>query len=122
MHFEDIDATEQFYSMVVSPEAKNVKAKLSSFSDVRSLKQIVSNSEAMSVLLDPDRNLIDALTVARRDEITRKWRTEISEAITALQKVSAFELKKFSEADTALLNQLIDTATQILSLVNDVKD
>lgn len=96
-------------------------AKLSTYSDVRELKNVMGNSEALTMLLNPDRSLMDALTIARKDELSRKWRSEVSEARTALEKISALEVKRFDTGDIDAIKQLRSVADQVIEIYDTLK-
>lgn len=95
--------------------------KLNTYSDVRELKNVMGNSEALSMLLNPDRSLLDALTIARKDELSRKWRSEVSEARTALEKISALEVKRFDAEDIEAIKQLRSVADQVIEIFDTLK-
>lgn len=117
--FEKTDEAEQFF-MLISPREvegqKTKKAKVRTYGDVRELKKIIPNSGALAMLLDESRTFLDALTVARKDELSRKWRSELTEASTALEKIGALEVKSFSSDDLDALANLREMIDQVLHI------
>ncbi|MGV3511450.1 MAG: hypothetical protein ACO1OX_05535 [Novosphingobium sp.] len=118
--FEDIDKMHQFYHLMTpsydDETGSESNAKLTTYSDVRQLKDILPNPEAKQILLDDDRTFEDAKIVSGREKLSKKWRTEISEAISSLKNIGALEVKNLSSADMNLISELIDTAASIKSI------
>ena len=117
--FDDDDSREMFYQLIsprIQEQGENVQPKLKSYSDVRALRAILPNAEAKADLLQMDRELVDALTIANRDRMSRRWRNEVNEAKTALTNVPALEVEQFEEEDIQAIQELIDTAQRILAI------
>lgn len=116
--FENEEQLENFYQLItptsVGENADKKPAKLTSYSDVRELKNILGNDEAKTYLLDPDKTLSDALSITRKDEMTKRWRSEVAEARTALEKVGALEVANFTDEDINAINSLIQVSAQLL--------
>lgn len=118
--FDDSEQTALFYGLI-SPkyddETGSYKdAKLTNYSDVRQLKDILPNSEAKHLLLDPDRSFEDAKIIANREKLSSKWRSEISDAISSLKNIGALEVKNLSAGDLKALEDLIDIAQSVRSI------
>lgn len=115
--FRNDEPLNQFYSIITPSETEEgggeQAPKLKGYGDVRQLRNILPKPEAKRLLLDPERSFLDALTVANRDELSRKWRSELSEATASLEGISALEVRNFTSEDIALLDRLIEAATQI---------
>lgn len=114
--FTNEEALSQFYAMItpMGPEqGQEQPSKLKSFSDVRQLKSILPNSDARRILLDPERSFLDALSVAGREELSRKWRHELTEASASLQGIGALEVRNFTSEDVALLDRLASAVRDI---------
>lgn len=88
-------------------------AKIKTYGDVRQLQNILPNVEAKRYLLDPERPFLDALTISSREQLSRKWRSELSEAVASLESIGALEVRNFTADDIELLHKLIVAATQI---------
>jgi hypothetical protein len=115
--FNNSDALSQFYALITPKQPEDGGAelppKIKGYGDVRQLKNILPNNDARRFLLDPERSFLDALTVANRNELSRKWRNELTEATASLEGIGALEVRSFSAKDVELLNRLIFAATQI---------
>lgn len=118
------DALAEFYALITTSQADDgageIAPKIKTYGDVRQLKNILLNAEARRYLLDPERTFLDALTVANREELSRKWRNEIAEAAASLEGIGALEVPNFSPDDVALLERMIFAATQIRDLYRAV--
>ncbi|NBW09538.1 MAG: hypothetical protein EBR82_16090 [Caulobacteraceae bacterium] len=118
--FDNDEERETFYKLItprIGDEGGGERSpKLGSYSDVRELKHIIGNREATNYLLDDDKDLISALAVAKQDHIAKKWRSEITEAKSALEKISAIEVDGWDSADFAVIEELIATAQKVLDI------
>lgn len=88
--------------------------KITTYSQVRDLRDVLANPDAKAVLLDPTRSLGDALGIAKADELSSSWRSEISEAASALTKIGAFDLAGMSQEDITSISNLQDTIARVL--------
>lgn len=117
--FDDVEQTHLFYSLitdVASDDGQTREPKLKTYSDVRELKTILPNAEAKRNLFDLERPFVEALTISNRDHLSKKWRNELSEALTSLQGISAIEVISFGPDDLALLDGLMDASEKIKNL------
>ncbi|GEO43028.1 hypothetical protein SAE02_71760 [Skermanella aerolata] len=123
--FKKPDELRHFYQMItpsVSDEGGPQKPpKLSTYSDIRQLKNILPNADARRFLLDTDRTFLDAMTVANREDLSRKWRNELSEATASLKGIGALEVRNFSDDDVALLDALAITVREIKEIYEAVR-
>ncbi|WP_120078124.1 ParB N-terminal domain-containing protein [Aurantiacibacter odishensis] len=123
LSFDKSEQAEQFFMLISPREIEGQKAKkpkVRTYGDVREMKKIIPNSSALTMLLDESRTFLDALTVARKDELSSKWRSEIAEAATALEKIGALEVKSFKDEDVEALENIRDMAEQVLNIYNTV--
>ena len=120
LKFDNLEAEEQFYQLITprldEETGRRPEPKLRTYSDVRELKRILPNSEAKALLLDDTRSFLDALTISRKDEISKKWKSEVSEAAAALQKIGALEVKNLTVEDVASIENLKEMAEQVLAI------
>lgn len=122
--FENSEAEDQFFQLI-SPQKNEDTGrvsdpKLRTYADVRELKRILPNSEAKSLLLDDSRSFLDALTIARKDELSRKWKSEVSEAAAALENISALEVRHLRQDDVDAIKNLREMADQVLAIHKSV--
>lgn len=112
------DERKQFYELISIPlelpGADARRPKIETYAQVRELKSILDNPEARQVLFDPTRTFVEASAVAKSKEISDSWKTEVAEAIAALERISVAELKKFGAAETAALTKLRDMSDTLL--------
>ncbi|NYE19617.1 ParB N-terminal domain-containing protein [Microbacterium immunditiarum] len=120
--FEDIEQVHHFYSLITETvdqdeESAEVRLpKLPTYVQVRELRTILTNPEAKQVLLDPDRSFPDALGIAKAEEKSKSWRSEVAEAVSVLGSIGALELARLSAADMEVVEKLRETAAQVLSM------
>ncbi|MGY6551659.1 MAG: hypothetical protein ACXIT4_07140 [Erythrobacter sp.] len=127
--FENDENRELFYSLIspaASEEDEDDKeekdAKITSYIQVRQLKDIIPNDEARACLFQKEKSLLDAQTIARRDEISKQWRSEVGEATTALKKISALEVMQFGEDDIRILRDVSETAQRVMDIYQKLKE
>lgn len=118
--FDNDEALHNFYELITPRKnedgGEDKEAKLSSYLDIRNLRPVLVSDEAKACLLDPARSLLDAQTIARRDELSRQWRIEVSEALTALRKVGAIEVEAFTNEEIASINELVEACNSLLRI------
>lgn len=116
-HFENDDTRDAFYQLI-SPrkldEGEERPPKLKTYSDIRAIREVLANEEAKADLMMPERELVDALTIANQSKMSQRWRSEVNEAKTALSKLPGLEVAALEEKDLELIKDLIDTAQQVL--------
>lgn len=115
--FENDEKREIFYELI-SPRIQDDGAenppKVKSYSDVRALRVILANADAKADLLQMDRELVDALTIANTEQISRRWRREINDATTALKSIPALEVERLVDDEVKAIKSLIDVASRVL--------
>jgi hypothetical protein len=122
--FQNIENLEQFYALITEPITSGgepKEAKITSYSQVRELRAILGNTEAKKVLLDPLRSFTESLAITKRQEMVNSWKSEVAEAIEAVQGIASFELKRLADEDTKLLERLRDTVTEVLDDAKKLK-
>ena len=107
--FRNTDTLVQFYELITPREdddGKKVDAKITSYSQVRELRAILDKAEAKKMLLDPSRSFHDAVGVAKQEEFSRLWVSEVEDAIASLTALEIKELKGLEPAQIAMLKKL----------------
>lgn len=118
--FEDREQLRQFYALITpsrpdgDEETPERDPKITSYSQVRDLREILNNPDAKKVLLDEKRSFGDALGMAKAEELSASWRTEIAEALSALNTIGVLELESASADDLRLITSLRDVAQKML--------
>lgn len=108
---------DQFYGLITSKEDEEIGTqdpKITAYSQVRELRDILASAEARRVLLDPNRSFLDAVAIAKRDEFSRSWKTQIAEAIDTLRAIGVLDLQEFSTEDLAQIEKLRDVSQSLL--------
>jgi len=118
--FTAAEPRENFYRLI-TPQPYNDEGtergpKINTYLDVRALREILGNPEAKADLLDLERSIADALSIAKTREKSKRWRVEVADARTALNNIGALEVQKFTADDRALIRELADTAEAILAI------
>jgi PAS domain-containing protein len=124
--FENTQTLEEFYSLLTPRRSDNDdeparEAKISSYSEVRDLREILENQEAMKVLTNPSRSFSEALAITKRQGLIDSWKTEVSEAIEAIMGIGSFELKRLPAADLELLVKLSTTVNEVIADANKLR-
>jgi hypothetical protein len=120
--FTNEDERRQFYSLITpshdddqneSVEA-GVPPKITTYSQVRELRSILSNAEATQLLLDPSNSFSEALAIAKAEELSKTWKTQVTEAISSMSSMSVFELEKLDEDGLAVITRVAEIAEHLL--------
>lgn len=118
--FTNAEAKENFYKMITprpgEEEQDASPPKISTYQDVRALRDILPNPDAKADLLNLERSVADALSIAKTKAMSKRWRTEILEARTSLENIGAIEVQQFTVNDRELIQSLIETANAILQI------
>ena len=120
LEFTDEENLSEFYQLITPQKdeenGKDLPPKLGSYGDVRELKRILNNEQAKGYLLDPDRTFLDALTIARKDEISKKWKSSIIEASNALKSIGALDVEKMDKSEIKSIEDLRDMTVKVLEI------
>lgn len=106
-----------FYRLITpddSEESSTNEPKIPTYSQVRDLRYILPNTEARRVLLDPARTFLDALTIAKREELSEAWKSQVAGVISALESFAVRELRNMTAEDLAEIEKLKDAAAELL--------
>jgi hypothetical protein len=109
--FRNQESLRTFYGLITptaSEEGPDRPPKIPTREESRELRNILPNPDAMRLLIDPTRTFSEALSVAKREELSRLWAVDVSAAIRALETISITELKTLSGEDVLLLERLRD--------------
>lgn len=117
--FGDLEQREIFYQLIsprILEEGEQRPPKIKSYSDVRVLREIIPNAQARADLIQMERELVDAKTIANQDRISRRWKNEVNEAKIALSSIPALDVEQFEDDDVELIKSLIDVANRIMDV------
>jgi len=108
---------DQFYELITPKEDEETGTqdpKITAYSQVRELRDILASAEAKRVLLDPNRSFLDAVAIAKRAELSRSWKTQVAEAIDALHAIGVLDLQELSPEDLDQIGKLRDASQSLL--------
>lgn len=115
--FKNEDNLATFYGLLsptTDDDDSEKDAKLKTYLQVRELRSILPKTEAKRLLLDPARSFQDALAVARQEELSHLWATDVSAAISALENMGVHELKSLTSEEIELLSKVMNLAKERL--------
>lgn len=110
-------AKEQFYDLLITrtdDEGVKSEPKLVTYQDVRQLREILANAQAKSYLLNPKEKFSTAVSAANQEEIQRKWRDEVAQALSALKAITLTEIGSMVDEDSDNLKALAAEAQRVL--------
>ena len=115
--FTNEDELTHFYTLVtpLDSEGQYQDPKIRGYSDVRQLKTILPNEEARSALLKKEIPFLEAVAIAKQEEISRAWTIKVETAYDALQKLGFRELKTLSNENRTRLQKLSELALDIIA-------
>lgn len=116
--FTNPEPLEDFYRLITPLEdedGQRREPKIRTYGDVRQLRDIVPNPEAKRILLDPEKTLFDAVAIAKREQLSKSWLTQVAEAIGALDSLGIAQIKSFGESDLIEIKRLAEVADELLS-------
>ena len=121
--FSSDPETEQFYALLspsqdepeTGEEPKSRDAKITTYLQVRQLREILAKPEAKLMLLDPDRSFTDALALAEPAGNTDRWITDVTAATASINRISAPAIKTMTADQLSTIQKLLDAATELLS-------
>lgn len=102
---------ELFYSWIAGQDGE---PKISKFSQVRDLRVIIENSDALNALKDPESEFSDALAVVRSDIRSRRWSANATAALNSLRELTAEQIQELKEDDRQLLEALRKKAQWVI--------
>jgi ParB-like chromosome segregation protein Spo0J len=105
VEFTDSEKAREFYSLIAPTEGGT--PKLSAFSDVRKLKQIVGNKKAEHILFDPDKSLADALRIVDDGQDRPSLSDIASEILRMVRNISVSDLGQVTTVELKDLNRAI---------------
>ncbi|MFZ2473083.1 MAG: ParB N-terminal domain-containing protein [Methanothrix sp.] len=108
----------QFYGLLTpstEEESEEERSpKISTYSQVRSLRDILPRPEAKRLLLDPSSTFEEAMAIAQQETLSRKWATNVLHAISSLERMGVQELKSLNEGDIGMLKTLSERVKERL--------
>lgn len=116
--FTNEDNLARFYRMLIPRETDGeepAEPKIRTYIQVRHLREILPNPDSRRLLLDERRPFEEALAAAMRDEFSRLWLSEVTDAIEALENMGVDDLKNVDQEGLDLLKKLKDLTIERLA-------
>lgn len=121
--FEDEEQLHQFYSLLVPHEEEDEGEagelrgvpKITTYSQVRELRVILPNTDAKHFLLNPDHTFSEALAIAKAEELSKTWKSQVREAIGALSQMSVLDLEGLDPEGKDIIVRVRDIADRMLA-------
>lgn len=107
-----------FYSLISPHEDEDQKQrppKINSYSQVREMKTLLDNEDAMESLLDLEKSFSDAVALVKADQASRDWSAKVKSASKSLEHVGIMQIKALTPKEVSLLTdlrQLIDSIVE----------
>jgi len=103
------EARTQFYELIIprydEESGRSVPAKLQTREDVRNLRRILRDDNAIAALLDPSRAFNESLALAIATE-SGGWVSQVRSAINAIEGLKVKDIKSICDEDLELLEKL----------------
>lgn len=124
MRFEDEEQLHEFYALITPRETDDEggeggdsrsAAKIGSYSQVRELRSILPNSDAKHFLLDPGHSFSEALAIAKAEELSKTWKSQVAEAIGALSSMSVLDLESLDAEGKDVITRVRNVAERMLA-------
>jgi ParB-like chromosome segregation protein Spo0J len=121
--FQDEEQLHQFYSLITPPENADEDEggesrgtpKITTYSQVRELRTILPNRDAKHFLLNPDHTFSEALAIAKAEELSKTWKSQVAEAIGALSSMSVLDLENLDDDGKMVISRVRDVADRLLA-------
>lgn len=123
LQFSDNDNRELFYGWITPNQ--NKLRKIRGYEDVRDLKLILENSDALTALKDDDQTFADALAIVKSEAKATRWLPNAKAALNSLNEMSSEVMRKLDETGVDILQQLKKQSAfivQVSQMPNDPDD
>ncbi|MCT1760028.1 ParB N-terminal domain-containing protein [Micrococcus luteus] len=102
--FDNVENRAIFYQWLAPGEGQS--AKITRHSDVRDLRKILGNAQALSILKDPNSSLGEAMGVVVADARATEWVAKLQAADEALDSMGAATVEQLTDDQVALLQKV----------------
>jgi hypothetical protein len=116
--FTNVPNREHFYSWLRDSEGG---PKIRSYGEVRELKLILDNEDALTALKDDDQSFSDALAIVRADAKAARWLPNAKSALASLNDMGSDAVESLTVEDIDVLDKLRRRAAWIIK-ANAVSD
>lgn len=101
--FQNQDTRELFYGWLTNGDEG---AKITSYSEVRELKLILENDDALVALKDDDQTFSDAIAIVKADARSARWLPNAKSALTSLNEMGSDIIESLDADSLAVLENL----------------
>lgn len=101
--FEAENNRSLFYSWLSDGDAG---PKIRSYGEVRELKLILENDDALVALKDDNQSFADALAIVRSDAKSARWLPNVKSALASLNEMGTDTIQKLTDEEVSLLENL----------------
>jgi ParB-like chromosome segregation protein Spo0J len=108
--FEHDANRELFYSWIQGGN----EAKITSYSEVRELKMILDNADALTALKDDDQSFSDALAIVRADAKSARWFPNAKSALGSLNEMGSDTIERLQSEELTVLKELKNRSSWII--------
>jgi hypothetical protein len=115
--FTNQDSLHQFYDLIAPIQLDDNEPrapKLTTYAEVRDLRDVLVLPEAKRRLFDPGASFADALALAKAEDLAKTWLTQVGEAAAALKSVSALEVGNLDDEALSEIELLRQLASKLL--------
>ncbi len=88
--------------------------KIRSYGDVRELKLVLDNEDALVALMDDDQSLNDALAIVKADAKAVRWLPNVKSTLTSLNEMATDTVEALTDEELNLLSKLKARAAWII--------
>ncbi|GHD04358.1 hypothetical protein GCM10008096_11590 [Zhihengliuella salsuginis] len=92
--------------------------KITSYGDIRDLKLIIENPDALSAMQDDDQSLADALAIVKSEAKATKWLPNAKAALVSLRDMSLETMENLDDDGVQVLTSLKEKSSAVLRAVN----
>jgi len=108
--FNDEEHRELFYGWLTGEDLPKIR----SYSDIRELKLILENDDALIALKDDDQSLSDAMAIVRADAKAVRWLPNVKSALSSLNDMGSGTIESLDSNDIEFLEKLKSRADWII--------
>lgn len=119
IQFTDESNRETFYSWISSEDGTE---KIRSFEDVRKLRTILGNEDAIDALKDDDQSLADAYSIAQSEAKAKRWEANTRAALKSMDDISMDLTASMTDEQIDLLRRIQMKAKKVVSAAEAMRE
>lgn len=107
---------EQLYLWLTGNE--DTPKKITGYGDIRDLKLIIENPDALSAMQDDDQSLADAIAIVKSEAKATKWLPNAKAALASLRDMSLETMENLDDDGVQILTSLKEKSSSVLRAVS----